>query len=1148
MDNDRHINFKLLRDRIMKSEPPAVAGGLTSSDQPPATAGGSDKTYWRSLEELADSPLFEEFVQREFPQQAEEWNDPVERRTFLKLMGASLALAGLSGCVIQPPEKIVPYIKQPEEEVPGKGLYFATAFSLGGIGTPLLARSNEGRPTKLEGNPDHPNNRNSDPNDKGSSATDIFSQASILTLYDPDRSQTPMYRGETRAWTTFVAEIRGLIEKEGDGLKAKKGAGLRFLSETITSPSLAAQMKSVLTDFPEAKWHQYEPANRDNARAGAMMAFGQPVNTIYDFGNAHRILSIGSDFLAALPGSLPYARAYAARRRHFANLSSDPLDLTVDNLKRSDVGGFSRLYAIESTPTTTGAVADHRWSIRPTEIQAVVAALALGVLDISATPDLFQAIRPLVFQGSEILRHLMEDEASAGDVARPVLIDNQTGAPHWLQAIWRDLLQHKGASVVIVGDDQPPIIHALAHAMNAALGNVGKASVGNTVSYTDPVEANSVDQTQSLRELVSDIDGGKVDTLIIIGGNPAYNTPVDLRLDLNRMNKITLRAHLSLYNNETSDICHWHIPATHYLESWGDARSYDGTVTIVQPLIAPLYEGRTKYEVLALFSENYDRKPYDIVKEYWRGQAGTGGQGSGVSTGSGSDRVQGAGTMPANRPQDAGAPDAGSPDFESWWRKCLHDGFVPNTALPAKTVSLKSDWANSLTGAKPADGTSALPGYELIFRTDPTVYDGRFANNGWLQELPKPLTKLTWDNVALVSANTAKKLGVSPQNYEKDKKGREAYVDQIELKLNGRAISKPLPAWIMPGQPDDVITIHLGYGRARAGRVGDAQGFNAYEIRTSDSPWFAAGAQATKAAGQYELAATQIHFSMEGRDLLREGSLAEYLKEKDHLREEREKQQKELHDLSLYKDFDYKDQGNGYAWGMSIDLNSCVGCNACMIACQSENNIPIVGKDQVLRSREMHWIRVDSYFKGDPSKPGGPFFQPVPCMHCENAPCEPVCPVHATVHSSEGLNDMVYNRCVGTKYCSNNCPYKVRRFNFYLYQDWETPTYQLMRNPDVSVRSRGVMEKCTYCVQRIQSAKIQSEIEGRQVHDGEIVTACQSVCPTEAIVFGNINDPNSKVSKLKAMDRDYSLLGELNTRPRTTYLSALRNPNPEIKE
>jgi len=421
------------------------------------------------------------------------------------------------------------------------------------------------------------------------------------------------------------------------------------------------------------------------------------------------------------------------------------------------------------------------------------------------------------------------------------------------------------------------------------------------------------------------------------------------------------------------------------------------------------------------------------------------------------------------------------------------------------------------------------------------------------------LTKITWDNVALVSANTARKLGAAQPDYEKDKKGREAYVDQIELKLDGRAISKALPVWIMPGQPDDVITIHLGYGRTRAGRVGSSTivwpdsrlpqgGFNAYEIRTSQSPWSASGAQASKVAGQFQLATTQVHFSMEGRDLLRESSLEEYLKDKDHLREEKEHLKKELHELSLYPDFDYQNQGNGYAWGMSIDLNSCVGCNACMIACQSENNIPIVGKEQVVRSREMHWIRIDAYFKGeDANKPEGPFFQPVPCMHCENAPCEPVCPVHATVHSSEGLNDMVYNRCVGTKYCSNNCPYKVRRFNFFLYQDWDTPTYQLMRNPEVSVRSRGVMEKCTYCVQRIQNGKIQAELEGRKLRDGEVITACQAVCPTEAIVFGDINDPNSRVSKLKASDRDYSLLGELNTRPRTTYLTQLKNPNAEIK-
>ncbi|HVS20655.1 MAG TPA: TAT-variant-translocated molybdopterin oxidoreductase, partial [Pyrinomonadaceae bacterium] len=535
MNQDRHINFKLLRDRVLRSVPPASAGG--SSDYPPANAGGTDfissgKTYWRSLEELADSPVFEEFVQREFPQQAEEWNDPVERRTFLKLMGASLALAGLSGCVIQPPEKVVPYVKQPEEETPGKGLYFATAFSLGGIATPLLARSNEGRPTKLEGNPDHPNNRNGDPNDRGSSATDIFSQASILTLYDPDRSQTPLYRGEEAPWSTFVAEIRSAIDKENDGLKAKKGAGLRFLTETITSPTLAAQMTSILTDFPEAKWHQYEPVNRDNARAGAMMAFGQPVNTIYDFSKADRILSLGSDFLACLPGSLRYARDFAQRRRGYAEYASQ-FDGFTDKIMRE--GFFTRLYVVESTPTTTGASADHRFPVKPSEMTSIAQSVA--------------ALSPHMLPGKPMLGQPV-DQRQAYFFVPEIRSD-------WIIAMVRDLEQN-GPSIVIVGDEQPPIVHALAHQANAWLGNVGK-----TVFYTDAIEANSVDQTQSLRELVNDIDAGKVDTLVIIGGNPVYSAPADfklnLKLDLNPLNKVKTRVHLSLYNDETSELCHWHI-------------------------------------------------------------------------------------------------------------------------------------------------------------------------------------------------------------------------------------------------------------------------------------------------------------------------------------------------------------------------------------------------------------------------------------------------------------------------------------------------------------------------------------------------------------------------------------------------------------
>jgi MoCo/4Fe-4S cofactor protein with predicted Tat translocation signal len=1088
MSNDRHINFKLMRDRILaaqRSEPRrvGVAGGLAPNVQPPATAGGSDKIYWRSLEELVDAPEFREFVEREFPQQAEEWNDPVERRTFLKLMGASLALAGLSGCVYQPPEKIVPYVKQPEEEVPGKALFFATAATLGGIATPVLARSNEGRPTKIEGNPDHPNSRDNDPNDRGSSATDIFAQASVLGLYDPDRSQTPTYREETRPWSTFVGEIRTALNgPDGNsGLRAKQGAGLRFLTETITSPTLAAQMNGILAEFSQAKWHQYEPINRDNARAGAMMAFGQDVHTIYDFSKADRILSLDADFLSCQPGMLKYARDFAARRR-----------ITEGKTE------MSRLYVFETTPTTTGASADHHWSVKPSKIVKIATSIAERTGATATTVDTLTRIH-------------------SG-------IDPE---PTW-QGVAADLQQHKGASIVIAGNEAPAALHALAHAMNNALDNVGK-----TVFYTDPIEASSVDQTQSLRELVQEIDAGQVELLVIVGGNPVYNTPADLKLDFERLKKVNLRVHLSLYKDETSELCHWHVPEAHFLESWSDTRSFDGTASIVQPLIQPLYEGKTAHELLAVFSPQYDHKAYDIVRDYWRGwQQEAGGS-----------RQEAVGST---TPKPTTTPPATN-DFETWWRKCVHDGFIPNTKLPANTVALRLDAALATN----ADRMSALPGYELVIRTDPTIYDGRFANNGWLQELPKPLTKVTWDNVALVSPTTAKRLGVgkSPAS-----KGRETYVDTIKISHKEHSISDPVPVFVMPGQPDEVITIHLGYGRKRAGRVGNDHGFNAYEIRTSDSPWFASGVEVSKGSTQFLLATTQLHFNMEDytfskkdRDILRVSTLAEYLQGKDE--ETKEPQPDDtLYDPKLY---DYKNQGENalnYAWGMAIDLNNCVGCNACTIACQSENNIPIVGKEQVVRSREMHWIRVDTYFKGEPEKPEGPFFQPVPCMHCENAPCEPVCPVHATVHSAEGLNDMVYNRCVGTKYCSNNCPYKVRRFNFFLYQDWETPTYQLMRNPDVSVRSRGVMEKCTYCVQRIQAAKITSEIEGRKVRDGEIVTACQAVCPTEAIVFGDINDPNSRVSKLKAERRNYSLLGELNTRPRTTYLSALRNPNPEIEK
>ncbi|MCA1604266.1 MAG: 4Fe-4S dicluster domain-containing protein, partial [Acidobacteria bacterium] len=647
--------------------------------------------------------------------------------------------------------------------------------------------------------------------------------------------------------------------------------------------------------------------------------------------------------------------------------------------------------------------------------------------------------------------------------------------------------------------------------MNNALGSVGK-----TVFYTDPIEAISVDQRQSLQELLNDIDGGRVEMLVIIGGNPVYNTPADLKLDKDRMFKTKLRVHLGQYKDETFELCHWHIPESHYLEAWGDTRSFDGTVSIVQPLIEPLYQSKSAHELLAVFTPQYDRKPYDILRDFWSSAPGANSRQQAVN---GSNQAAGGNRQSAeraasNNQQPAASPAASAPgDFESWWRKCVHDGFVPNTALPAKSVSVNTASTNR-TGA---GGTPAVPvtssqppvagGYEIVFRTDPTIYDGRFANNGWLQELPKPLSKLTWDNAALISPNTAQQLGIGKTIGQK---GGDIFVDTLKITYQERTLNN-VPTWITPGQPDGVITLHLGYGRRLAGRVGNGHGFNAYDIRTAHSPWSVSGVQVEKDANQHLVAVTQLHFmledrnfSKEDRDVLRSQSLEEYLKGTPAGETHDPPAEETLYDPKL---FDYQNQGNGlnYAWGMAIDLNNCIGCNGCTIACQSENNIPIVGKDEVVRSREMHWIRVDTYFKGeDANHPEATNFMPVPCMHCENAPCEPVCPVHATVHSAEGLNDMVYNRCVGTKYCSNNCPYKVRRFNFLLYQDWEQPTYQLMRNPDVTVRSRGVMEKCTYCVQRIQAAKIQSELEGRKVRDGEIVTACQAVCPTEAIVFGDI--------------------------------------------
>ena len=997
-----------------------------------AARGG--RQYWQCLEELADTPEYRDFLHHEFP------HDPaketgVPRRDVLKYMAASAALAGLSACTKLPEEKIVPYVTPPEQVIPGKPLFYATAMPAphgGGAAVGLLVESHLGRPTKIEGNPQHPGSLG---------ATDAIAQASVLTLYDPDRSPVVVREGRMSNWTAFLRFLTPILEDR----KRIRGAGMRFLSESVISPAMGAQMRELLAMYPEAKWHQWEPAGRDAAREGAQLAFGRDVNTVYHLDKADVIVSLDADFLRQGPGAIRYAREFISRRK---------LD--------GPESKMNRLYVVEAAPSNTGAMADHRLPLRATEVAGFGRALAaaLGVLP-------------------------------GGPAA------SKNVPQKWLQVVARELDSHRGSSLVIPGEYQPPAVHAMAHAINAALGNSGK-----TVEYTDSLEVDPVNQAESLRALVSDMAAGKVDLLFLIGCNPVYSVPADFEFKAHLLN-VRVRVHLGPYHDETAEQCNWHIPEAHYLESWGDTRAYDGTVAFIQPLIAPIYEGKSPLELLAAVQGKAGQTSHDLVRNYWK-------------------------TQHVAKDEKA---------FEAFWETSLHDGVAAGTAFPPKVTPVVANLPARLPVALPtSSGGGAL---EVAFRPDPTVFDGRYANNGWLQELPKPFSTLTWDNAAMFSPATAERLGVSSG-------------DVLRLTLAERVTTAP--AWVLPGLPDDAVTLHLGYGRRRAGRLGNGQGFDAYALRASAGLWAAPGLKIQQTGETYRLAATQHHHIVDreghraeeesaaandpGRGIVRAATLEEFRKNPAFAKEEEEEK---TSGLSLYPGFAY----TGYSWGLSVDMQSCVGCGACVVACQAENNIPVVGKHEVLAGREMHWIRVDTYYRGELENPET-YYQPVMCMQCENAPCEGVCPVGATVHSPEGLNEMVYNRCVGTRYCSNNCPYKVRRFNFLLFSDWTTPSLFGVRNPNVTVRSRGVMEKCTYCVQRIQAAKIESEKQDRKLRDGEIVTACQQACPTEAIVFGNLNDPSSRVSRLKARERNYGLLEDLNTRPRTTYLARVRNPNPEL--
>ena len=958
---------------------------------------------WRSLEELAATPEFEEWLHREFPRGASEWANRFSRRDFLRLMGASVALAGLGACTKQPLEKIVPYVDQPENVVPGKPLYFASATSFLGYGQGIVVTSNEGRPTKIEGNPDHPASRG---------ATTVWAQADLLDLYDPDRAKVITSGNSDSTWGTFLDRLSATLVAQA----AKGGAGMRFLTGTVTSPTIERQFTAIQQRFPGARWQQWEALARDNLRP----------QIGHDFSKAKIIVALDSDFLYMHPAALRHARDFAARRR----------------VEQAQDARMSRFYAAEPTPSITGSNADHRLPVAAHHI-----------------PALAQALAALVGTGG-----------GAADVPR--------AASEWVWAAAQDLRANPGASIVIAGETQPPEVHAVVQQINNSLGNVDA-----TIASLSPAETHPVNQLESLKSLVQEMKQGAVELLLILGGNPVYDSPVDLDF-AGALQKVKLRIHHSLHGNETSRLCHWHIPLTHLLEDWSDIRAFDGTASIIQPLVAPLYDTISVHQLLAAFLGQPTSGSYENVRATWKQEmAGEG--------------------------------------FEKQWRMMLANGIAPPSSLQSSSTQPAVP-----TLASPSTARVSQQGLELLFRPDPSLLDGRYANNSWLQELPKPFSKITWDNAALISPALAGKNQLKNGDY-------------IELTFRGRKLETPV--WVVPGQAENSVTLHLGYGRIQADKTGANTGYNACALRTSDALWQGAGLTIKRIDRSLKFAATQNHHTIEGRDMFRAGTLAEFLRHPRFAAEMKEEPKK---DETLYNPDEFKNAG--YAWGMVIDLNTCIGCNSCTIACQAENNIPVVGKNQVIAGREMHWIRVDTYHAGPLEHPEF-YHQPVPCMHCEHAPCELVCPVAATLHDDEGLNLQIYNRCVGTRYCSNNCPYKVRRFNFLEYNGGYTQGERLVKNPDVTVRSRGVMEKCTYCLQRINAARITAQLANRKIRDGEIIPACAQVCPAEAIIFGDLHDPTSRVSRLKALPLDYQMLGELNTRPRTSYLARLRNPNPGLK-
>ena len=996
-----------------------------------------DKTYWRSLNELADTPEFRQFVQREFPAYADEMMRPTSRRNFLKIMGASVALAGMTACR-WPREEILPFTRRPEDFIPGNAMHFATAMDLAGVAVGLLATCYDGRPVKLEGNPDHP---------ASLGGTNYYHQAAVLSLYDPDRSQAPRNQAEERGtdWAAFQAWLDAEVAPQRGG-----GRGMRVLAEASSSPSRRAMRQRMQQAFPQMRWHEYESISRDNERAGTAALFGTPLRPHLKFDQAEVVVSLDDDFLHDHPNALAYNRHFFAHR------------------KPEGHGFFNRLFVIESAHTVTGGMADYRIPVASHKIPTVAGCLAAwlfleGGLELPAAASGLRG-KLEAFRGDPLYAKLKPEVAG------------------------KELMSHRGHGIVTVGAGQPAETIALVHLINVALGNVGQ-----TLIYTEDPDPQRPHHLDDLGELVQAMQGGQVDTLLILGGNPVYDAPADFGF-ADALAKVGKSVHLGLYRDETGQACTWQLPRTHFLEAWGDARSWDGTLSVVQPTLEPLYNGRSDLELLAMFTGR-PRDAYAIVQEVWNDGAG---------------------------------------DFEQSWRAALHDGMVADSGwAPVQPAVQAGGWVDAVA---PAEAHAT----ELIFRPT-TLYDGRYANNGWLMELPDPITKMTWENAALMSVSTADGMGVRTK-------------DVVSISAHGAEME--LPVYVVPGMAEGSVMVALGFGRSAGGAVADGNGVDVYPARTSQGMGHTPAEVTPTGKRVDKFGDTQDHFVIDRafpevapfgadnlgqdererrvHDLIREADLATYQHDPEHAMHHG-------HHIPNYELWPSPIEYDGYKWGMVIDLNNCTGCASCVIACQAENNIPVVGKDEVWRGREMHWLRVDRYFSGDKDNPRV-VHQPLPCQQCENAPCEQVCPVAATIHDQEGLNVMVYNRCIGTRYCSNNCPFKVRRFNYFEHhRNREDAVEVMVYNPEVTVRSRGVMEKCTYCLQRITAAKIPAKNDGRRVADGEVTPACAQVCPTQAITFGDMNDADSRIHALQSDHRLYTLLDVLNVQPRTKYLGRIRN-------